>query len=290
MTIQPQQVVVDHAERQRQQQVRNYLYLHSNIPQIELAYRRWLEHKGGIPDTEDAFHLFVAEVTPSAQNWDYVRSQLALTHQEALRQLGVATWPLPGQMPRPMAPKLIPAATSPPVPTGGTKKVKKVRIEAVQTEILAEFFETEVGQWVLLVFFFLLTIVDWVTNVWMLTGERQLGVAMSEATVWHWLLGGILVFTEMYFGIARWLIKRSAKASGEIKALLYLFAFICVLAMVYDLAATFLPPYYVIAVDNDLMAQLGGIIVGALLALGTTIASSKVIEQTIVCFQLARQK
>lgn len=171
-------------------------------------------------------------------------------------------------------------------------KQKKVASSGTEVEfdLAPEIFETEWGQWVLLVFFFILTLVDWVTNVWMLTGRTDLGSAVDSASFWHWLIGGILVFSEMYVTMARALIKRTSKARGTQITYLYAMLVIAIIAAVYDFAATVIPLYRFIAASGDLAGILGGLVVGLLIAIVTTVGSSKVIEQAKICFDLFRQR
>lgn len=293
----PRPVIVDSAdrhkaeeERRRVDALRYSLYAETNSPQVELAFRLWCQHYSQ-PYSQASFDAFVESVLTNAQNLNYVQSLRALELPETLRQLGLQTWPPPEGAPnrRVTAPPRFAAPTAPQPPAISQQKVKAIRSQAVKFDVV-DLFETVSGQWVLLVFFVLLTLVDWATNVWMMNGETELGTALATSSVWHWLLGLLLVFTEMYFAMAKALLKRYSQVEGLQRWLLLAMLVIAVLAVIYDLAATFFPPYNLIAQSGQPASILGGVIVGALLAIVTTIGSSKVIEQAIICFELRRQK
>lgn len=295
----PHPVIVEGEARRQQDAIRYGLYTAANTPQMEYAYRLWLQ-QFTLTDNVENYHRFIEAVVTDEGNRHYVQSIRELPDQAVLAYLGVASWPPPGmQLSRPTAP---PPRFTPPVAQAATqsitmppvepkplrKNIKSVKTQAVGFD-LVDFFDTEYGQWVMLGLFVLLTIVDWATNIWMLTGEEDLGTAIRTATIWHWLLGLLLVWTEMYFAMAKALFRRSVKVDGLQRWLLLAMLGIAVLAVVYDLLATFIPPFNLIAKSGDAFSIIGGIIVGALLAVVTTVGSSKVVEQAIVCFQLRKQ-
>lgn len=288
----PRPVVVDSEARRKADAFRYDVYANANSPQVELAFQLWcrqFNHQA----TQESFDQFVEAVAGDANNMAYVQSIRELPLPNTLYQLGLQTWPPPQGAPnrRITAPPrfVAPPAEPTPPPAIVQQKVKAIRSQAVKFDVV-DLFETVSGQWVLLVFFVLLTLVDWATNVWMMNGATELGTALATSSVWHWLLGLLLVFTEMYFAMAKALLKRYSQVEGLQRWLLLAMLVVAVLAVIYDLAATFFPPYNLIAQNGQPASILGGVIVGALLAIVTTIGSSKVIEQAIICFELRRQK
>lgn len=275
-------------QEQQQRQIKVRLYAEANTVYVELAYQEWLRQFGR-EDTSESFALFADAVSGNPQNWQHVQHIYTLSYAEALQRLGVTEWPQLGRQLRPTTLPSSPQTTG--EATGASppkRRVKEIRSEAVKFQMV-EFFETEPGQWAFLFFFIILTLIDLITNVWMLTGRLELDDAIASASIWHWLLGFVLVFTEMYFAMARALIKRAGKVEASQRLILYGMLVATIIAVLYDLAATFLPPYNLLAANGDPASIIGGIVLGTLLAVVTTVGSSKLFEQIFICIELRRQ-
>jgi hypothetical protein len=171
----------------------------------------------------------------------------------------------------------------PPSTISAIQPPKEVKFEKIKIDVGHEYFETEQGQWMLWFIFLALTILDWVTNVWALTQSLDMGVGLESANIWHWTLGGILVFSEIYLGLVRTLWRRTPKDRAQEVVILIVLWIIVLLAIGYDFIATLFPPYYAIG-------GVGGIITGLLLAGITTVGSSYFLQQSQIVWQLFKQR
>ncbi len=160
---------------------------------------------------------------------------------------------------------------------------KSVTFQKITIDVQNEYFETEQGQWMLWFLCLGLTILDWVTNVWALTQSLDIGAGLENATIWHWALGGVLVFSEIYLGIVRSLWRRTPKDRAQEVVILIVLWIVVLLAIGYDFFATLIPPY-------NAIGGLGGIITGLLLAAITTIGSSYFLQQSQIVWQLFKQR
>lgn len=252
---------------------------------IDEAWYEFLEQEG--EDSTDTFSLWLTK----PEKWAAFCSRYEETTGQTLsaeeKQTPLLTHMLAPAIPSSFRPQVYEVST----PLSTRQEPKHATSgRSVTFDLAAEIFETEWGQWLMLGIFVILTLVDLVTNVWMLTGREQLGPAMANASVWHWIIGLVLVFSEMYVTMARALIKRTPKNRGTQVVYLWGMLVIAILAAVYDFAASAIPLYRFIASNGELFGILGGVIIGLLVAIVTTVGSSKVVEQAKVCYDLFTQK
>lgn len=171
----------------------------------------------------------------------------------------------------------------PPATKSAVQPPKEVKFEKITIDVAHEYFETEQGQWFLWFLCLAMTLLDWVTNVWALTQSLDVGAGLEKATIWHWSLGGILVFSEIYLGLVRTLWRRTPKSRAQEVVILIALWIIVLLAIGYDFVATLIPPY-------NAIGGVGGIITGLLLAGITTVGSSYFIQQSQIVWQLYKQR